>query len=366
MEWYELSDSDQVQSPSLLVFPERIKYNAELMTEMAKSIDRLRPHIKTHKMAEIIKIQLDLGITKYKCATLKEAEVLAKSGAKDILLAMQPVSYQLKKYVEMILNYPGITFSTIVDNSITARELHNAAIESELILNVWLDLNNGMDRTGIQPGKEAEELFIHLCDDPYLLIQGFHVYDGHIHQEDPILRAQQCDQDYEAITKLKNRLENNGFMVPEIIAGGTPTFPIHQKRTGVQLSPGTPLLWDAGYGSNYKDLEFLLAAVLFTRIVSKPNNNLLCLDLGHKSVASEMNLPRVAFLGNHEFQQISQSEEHLVVKCLNSDSYEIGQGFYAVPIHICPTVAKYPEALTVQDNKVIGSWQIAARDHNIN
>lgn len=365
MNWYELINSDEVQSPSLLVFPDRVKHNAELMVAIAQSPIRLRPHIKTHKMAEIIDIQLKMDIDKFKCATLREAEILAKSGANDILLAMQPVSYQMNAYVEMILKYPELTFSTVVDNLVSAKALGTAAKESGLILELWVDINNGMNRTGISPGKEAETVYEYLCNDPFIKARGLHVYDGHIHTADLIDRTKECERDYLPVLELKNSLEKNGFKVPVIVAGGTPTFPIHTKREGVELSPGTPLLWDTGYGDNYKDLEFIPAAVLLTRIISKPGKDLLCLDLGHKSVASEMSLPRVEFLGNHKFQQVSQSEEHLVLKCPNSDSYHIGQPLYAVPIHICPTVSKYPIALIVQHNKVTGSWEVAARDHNL-
>jgi len=151
---------------------------------------------------------------------------------------------------------------------------------------------------------------------------------------------------------------------PLIIAGGTPTFPIHEKRTGVELSPGTPLLWDHGYGVNYQDLKFLPAAVLLTRIISKPGPDLLCFDLGHKSVASEMKLPRVHFLGNNNsFQQISHNEEHLVVKYKDNSTYNIGDAFYALPMHICPTVAKYPYVFSVKNHEINGVWEVTARDH---
>ena len=100
--WYELAETNTVSSPALLVYPKRIQYNAELMLQMAEDPDRLRPHIKTHKMAEIIQIQLQLGIRKFKCATLAEAELLARSGAPDVLLAMQPVSVHLKNFIDLI------------------------------------------------------------------------------------------------------------------------------------------------------------------------------------------------------------------------------------------------------------------------
>lgn len=363
MDWFELKDSSKIESPCLLIYPDRIQYNAELMLNIAGKAARLRPHIKTHKMAEIIEIQLRLGISKFKCATIAEAELLAKSGALDVLLAMQPVSMQLERFLQLIENYPKVRFSTLVDNKQSYQEISKAALNQNIKIGLWLDLNNGMNRTGVIPGKEAEKLFKSLYQDDCIDLKGLHAYDGHIHANKLDQRTSECDKDYEAISLLIQNLEESGFPKPLVIAGGTPTFPIHKKREHVELSPGTPLLWDQGYSSNFMDLKFMPAAVLVTRIVSKPAKNLLCLDLGHKSVASEMNLPRVHFLRDNNFKQISQSEEHLVVDCATADSHKIGDTFYALPYHICPTVAKFPYAYTVKNNEIIGKWEVAARDH---
>ena len=220
-----------------------------------------------------------------------------------------------------------------------------------------------MNRTGIIPGKRAANLYRSMADDPEIILRGMHLYDGHIHDSDPALRKQICDKDFKAVSDLQKEIESSGYRISALIAGGTPTFPIHAQRKHTELSPGTVLLWDAGYGEKFKDLTFDFAAVVASRIVSKPADNLLCFDLGHKSVASEMPLPRVRFLGEHDFEQISQSEEHLVVKCPDNALYGIGDICYAVPVHICPTVSKYPKALTVEKNKITGSWAVAARDH---
>src|SRR5690606_26813329 len=115
------------------------------------------------------------------------------------------------------------------------------------------------------------------------------------------------------------------------------SFPFHSKRPGVQASPGTVLLWDAGYGGLFPEMGFLSSAVLITRIISKPKKNILCLDLGHKSIAPEMGFPRVQFLGMEGIKQIGQSEEHLVLECDHWEDHRVGNICYALPVHICPT-----------------------------
>ena len=363
LKWYEIKDERNVVSPALLIYPERIEKNIRTMIEMAGGTEFLWPHIKTHKMAEIIRLQMDQGIHKFKCATLTEAKLLAQCGAKDILLALQPVGPNLERFFDLMEQFPNSKFSTIVDNETTINAFVQLASSKNKKVALWLDINNGMDRTGIAPGEKAIQLYQMLDENPVIEAKGLHVYDGHIREPDFDKRKKICDDDFAPVLKLKVDLQALGLKVPAIIAGGTPSFPIHTKRRNVVTSPGTPMLWDVGYGKSFKDLDFLYAAVLLTRIISKPGPNLLCFDLGHKSVASEMDLPRVEILGLEDSEQIGQSEEHLVVHCTKADNYKVGDTFYAIPKHVCPTVSKYPEALTVVDGQVTGAWKVAARDH---
>lgn len=363
--WFELPTTSGLISPSLLVYPERIEKNIQTMIAMAGGTDALRPHVKTHKMAEIIQMQMGYGIFKFKCATIAEAELLAKCNAKDILLAMQPVGANINRFFELIEKYPNALFSTIVDNSETVQLISSLAKSKNIIVSLWLDLNIGMNRTGIVPDNKATELFAMIEKDPNLIPLGLHAYDGHIRESKPEKRKELCDTAFEQVTTLKKKIEEKGIPVKTIVAGGSPTFPVHTKRKGVDYSPGTTLLWDAGYGTAFSDIEMLPAAILFTRVVSKPKAGLLCLDLGHKSVASEMPLPRVVILGLENAKHIGQSEEHLVIETNKAHNYPIGHEFYAIPIHICPTVAKYKNVVTVVAGKATGFWKVAARDHQL-
>lgn len=363
--WYELTSTSGLISPSLLAYPKHIEKNIQTMIAMAGGTKNLRPHVKTHKMAEIIQMQMAHGIFKFKCATIAEAELLAKQNAKDVLLAMQPVGTNIDRFFELMEKYPNSKFSTIVDNLESIQSIASKAFAKKVKVGLWLDLNIGMNRTGIAPNQIAAELFELMANDPNLKALGFHAYDGHIREPNPEKRRALCDSAFDTVLALKKTIELKGLQVQNIVAGGSPTFPVHAKRKGVDVSPGTTLLWDAGYGKNFPDIEMLPAAVLFTRVVSKPKNGLLCLDLGHKSVASEMPLPRVVLLGLENSTQMGQSEEHLVVETSMAEHYPIGYEFYAIPIHICPTVSKYKRVFTVEEGKQTGFWNVAARDHQL-
>jgi D-serine deaminase-like pyridoxal phosphate-dependent protein len=361
--WYSLKNPEEVLSPSLLVYPDRIEHNIELMIAMIGDIERLRPHVKTYKNADIIKMQLARGIKKFKCATIAEAELLGNCNAPDILLAMQPIGPNAQRFFQLIKKYPNSKFSTIVDTLKTASILGELAKENELKIHLWVDINNGMNRTGIAPDQEALELYIQLHQRPHIEIEGLHVYDGHLRNTDPLAREADCNTAFEVVESLKQKIEEHNIPSPRIVAGGSPTFPFHCKRNAVEASPGTTLLWDSGYGNKFPEMDFLPAAVVCTRILSKPTTGILCFDLGHKSVAPEMPFPRISFLDLKHSKQISQSEEHLVVEYDDLNIPEVGDVHYAIPKHICPTVAKYDSLIVVKDNMVIDHWKVSARTH---
>ena len=361
--WYEIEGTEQIITPSLLIYPDRIKKNIETMIAIAGDPKRLRPHIKTHKIAEIISLQLSYGIQKFKCATIAEAELLADCDAQDILLAFQPVGPDIDRFFKLIDQYPNSQFSTLVDHLRIIHQIAEIAAQKKLIVDLWLDINNGMDRSGTPPNEQAITLYEYIDKHPNLKARGLHVYDGHIHSSNKAERTKQCDIAFAPVSQLEDKLTASGSKVDTIVAGGTPTFPIHLKRSNVEVSPGTPLLWDQGYANKYADLPFLRAAALLTRIISKPTANHICLDLGHKAVAAEMDFPRVELLDKKHCSQVKHSEEHLVIACKASDKYAIGDLFYAVPTHICPTVIKYERVLTVNAGEIEGSWTIAARNY---
>ena len=363
--WYELTDPKKISSPALLVYPDRIERNIQRMVAIAGDVSRLRPHIKTHKTREIVMLQMHYGITKFKCATIAEAELLGQCGAKDVLLAMQPVGHNVDRFFSLMKSFPNTEFTTLVDNIGTLRELNGKAKECQSNIGLWMDLNTGMDRTGIEPDQKAEALYSLMATQSNVAPMGLHIYDGHIRNSDFGERKKVCDAAFEPVLRLKQQLESRGIEVKTILAGGSPTFPVHALRKNVELGPGTTLLWDARYGPLFADMRFEIAAVLLTRIISKPAPGLLCFDLGHKSIAPEMDFPRVYIFGLEHSRQISQSEEHLVVAYDTIDTFEVGDEFYAIPMHICPTVAKYEELLTVVDGTVTGTWKVAARNQKI-
>ena len=360
--WYDVKNVGEILSPALLIYAERVEENVRRMIAMVGDFARLRPHIKTHKMAEMIEVQVALGIRKFKCATLAEARMAAGHGAEDILFAYQPVGPNIELLLKLQASFPHVRFSCLADNPTSGRELASAAANARTQLEVLIDLDIGQHRTGIAPDEHALELYRLIASLPALKPGGLHAYDGHLHQTDVAERAAACDAAFAPVETLRRKLEREGMPVPRIVTSGTPTFPMHARRADVECSPGTCVFWDAGYAKNLPDLNFLPAAVLLTRVVSKPTSNRLCLDLGHKAVASEMPHPRVAFLNLDDAKPVVHSEEHLVVETPHASAFAVGDVIYGIPWHICPTVALHSEVVVISDGRAEDRWKVVARD----
>ena len=364
MNWYEIQNIDEIDSPALVIYKDRVQENILSLKNM-KDVEHLRPHVKTNKIAEVNKMMLDEGITKFKCATIAEAEMLGMINAPDVLLAYQPVGPKVKRLLQLVQTYPSAHFSCLIDDFNAAKYISEIFDAENLVLDVYIDINVGMNRTGIKPTEEALKLF-HDCEElKGINIIGLHVYDGHIRDSDLTARKQKSDEAFQSIVELANQIRTLTQKELHIVAGGSPTFPVHAGRVNIECSPGTFVFWDWGYKHSFPDEPFEYAALVVSRIISVVDENTLCTDLGHKSVAAENPLPRVHFLNAADAEPEGQSEEHLVIKVPDSSVYKVGYVLYGVPVHICPTVALYEKAVVVENNKAVGEWRVVARDKKI-
>jgi D-serine deaminase-like pyridoxal phosphate-dependent protein len=279
------------------------------------------------------------------------------------VLAHQPVGPKVQRFIQLIKKFPGTNFATIADDESAIRALSAAAVQAGVTIKLLLDLDCGMHRSGIAPGPRAAALYRLMASQPGLEAQGFHAYDGHIDDKDVALRTKNCDEAFAPVSALRKELSD--LPGPRIIVGGTPTFRIHARRPGVECSPGTSIFWDLGYGNQCPDLDFLNAALVLTRVISKPGKSRLCLDLGHKAIAAEKPHPRVQFLSLPDALAITHSEEHLVIETNRASEFSVGDVLYGIPRHICPTVALHAEAVVIRNGMAAERWKIASRDRKL-
>ena len=371
-EWeeYRLADPSSLITPCLLVYPHLLRKNLAETIRIAGSPQRLRPHVKTHKTPQIVQLELEAGITKHKCATLAEAQMLAECGAPDVLISYPQVGPAIRRLGELVDLFPGTRFSTVVDNATSLRQLESEFEKHVNRLSVLLDIDTGMHRTGIGLGAAADELYRQLSRSSVLTAVGLHVYDGQNHQSDEPERRAAVDSLIAPVMAMVERLAADGVAVPKLVCGGTPTFPLFAELANsgtsveIECSPGTCVLTDFNYSNNYRDMAgFRPAAVLMTRVISKSVPGRVTVDLGYKAVASDPPAGRRChFLNLPDAKEIQHSEEHLVVESPAADELNVGDVLYVVPAHICPTVALHSHLIVVEDGQVVNRWRVTARD----
>ena len=374
--WYELTDPSAVATPALLFYPDRIRANIARAIGIAGRAARLRPHVKTHKCPQVTAMMLEAGITKFKCATLREAAMVADAAAGagstvDIVVAYPLYGPNPALLCDLLRRYPRAAIAATADCREAVELLAAAAERARVTLPVLLDLDVGMHRTGIPPGPDAEEVYRRIAADAHLAPAGLHAYDGHVRDADPSERRASVAPIVEAVRAFADALRAGGLPVPRIVAGGTPSFPCHADLAPeFELSPGTFVLHDWGYQTRYRDLRFEPAAVVLGRVVSvgleaeSAADRRFTVDIGSKAISTDQPGPRGVILNLPDAEPLGQSEEHWVFRA-GGRMPRLGDTVYVLPRHVCPTVALHEAAHAVEAHAVVDRWPIAARARSL-
>ena len=371
---YALENTADLISPALVYYEDIILANTKRIIEMAGGARYLWPHIKSHKAAGMIRMQIDLGITRFKCATIAEAEITAEAGegrpnAEDsplhIILAYPLVGPNIPRYSRLAKAYPRTVFYAIGDNfeniSLLAKEAHDMG----MTMNILIDTDIGMHRTGV-PLDSLESLYERCSTLKGISLKGLHCYDGHCNDKDFNRRKEMAEESDRNVLEIRESLERKGFDCAIMVMGGTPSFPCRAGKTNFFLSPGTIFIGDWGSYNKFPDLAFPPGAAVFCRVISHQAGNTFTLDLGHKGIAADPAGDRGIIAGLEYAKPLFQSEEHWVFSLPQGKELPpIGSDQYVIPTHVCPTSALYPELQVAQGGKIIKQWQVSARNRKI-
>jgi D-serine deaminase-like pyridoxal phosphate-dependent protein len=362
---YALVNTGELISPALIYYHDIILNNTKRIITMAGGADRLWPHVKSHKAGEMIRMQIELGIARFKCATIAEAEMTAAAGAKHVILAYPVVGPNISRYLRLAAAYPDTVFYAIGDDYDQLSALSSAALGMARRIKTLIDVDMGMHRTGVSIG-DLESLYERAALLKGLSLEGLHCYDGHLHDRDFSRRKAAVEEADKKALAVRESLMRKGLDCGVMVFGGTPTFPCRAGKEGIFLSPGTAFIGDWGYYSNLPDLAFTPGAALFTRVVSHPSKNTFTLDLGCKGIAADPPGAKGVIAGMEDAEPLFQSEEHWVFSVPEGrEAPPIGSACYVIPAHICPTSALYPEILLAREGRITETWQVSARNRRI-
>jgi D-serine deaminase-like pyridoxal phosphate-dependent protein len=359
---YHFEGEENLDSPALVYYEDLIEENIKKAVDMAGSAERMWPHVKTYKTVAMLRLLQARGITRFKSATIAEAEMCARCGASDILVSYPLVGPAIDRFIQLQRRYAASTFWAIGDNLGQLSLLGEAASAAGFNIPLLIDVNSGMNRTGVD-FEGLEDFCLKTGAIPGLALKGFHCYDGHMGISDIAEREKAVDEEMAKLISVRNELYAKGLELPVIVMGGTPTFPLHARNKGFFLSPGTIFVNDHGYDAKFKDLRFTPGAAILTRVISRPKPDLFTLDLGSKAISTD-NEVRGVITELSEAKPVKQSEEHYVFS-MEGSCPPIGTVLYVIPTHICPTTALYPGVYVVRDRKLVNYWEIDARDRKI-
>jgi len=365
-ERYRVSNIEDVLTPALMVYPEIISSNiAKTLHLLDGDANRWRVHVKTAKLEYALHMMAERGVLNFKCATTLELLVACRSGAKDVLVAYPMVGANARRVSEIADAYPHVRISILAENDDQVRQWQGTRV------GVFLDINPGMNRTGIEQRHGAEVARLaRAVMDADLEFRGLHYYDGQYGGLEEHERTAAAHAGYENLLKVVSEVARSGVSVPEVITAGTPTLPCSLAYEGFRgqkfvhrVSPGTIAYNDATSLAQLPAEYGLRPAVLvLTRVVSRPRTGVITCDAGHKAVSADAGVPTCVVVGPPQLTPLSPSEEHLPMAVAGDGAGpEVGEALYLLPRHVCPTVNNFDWALLVRNGNVEAVEKVTAR-----
>lgn len=362
---YRVANPDALETPAMLVFQDLADYNIRSVCDLVGGGENLIAHVKTHKAEAIVRKQVEQGIAGFKCATLKELEMVLDAGASRAILAYpQCQEIKVERLSDISAAHPDAWIAAIISTPFHLEVISRVATRREQALQVMLDLDVGMHRTGIGFGPDADELYRAIDADPFLQAAGLHLYDGHDNYHDLQQRESKAQEHIDSLQAFKQQIESAGMPIPCLVAGGSWSFPYYARTEGIYGSPGTFAYWDSGNLKDMPDMPFRCAALILTQVVdSFPDAGTITTDLGCKGVASDLLLEdRATIVGHESAEMVWQSEEHAMFR-VEGASPKVGDYLLAIPGHICPTTIRYPGSHVIDAKGAVVDYYLhTARD----
>jgi D-serine deaminase-like pyridoxal phosphate-dependent protein len=366
-EHFRFTGADDVLTPALLLYPDAIAANIQRTIQLLDGdAARWRVHVKTAKLAYTFRLYLDHGLRFFKCATTLELLMACREGAHDVLLAYPVMGPNAQRAREIAAQFPRTRISVLIENDVQLAPWRGSSV------GIFVDLNSGMNRTGIEASHPAEIMKVaRAVRTAGLEFRGLHFYDGHLGSVAEPERTAIAHAGYDALLKIVAELEAGDVPVAEVITSGTPAFPCSLSYADFRMgkfahraSPGTVVYNDASSLAQLPDLGYQAAALVLARVVSNPRPGIVTCDAGHKAVSADAGVPTCVVVGHPELTPLTPSEEHLPIAVRDGAAApQVGDTIFLLPRHVCPTVNNFDHALLVRDGKILAQEGVSARGH---
>lgn len=358
-----------MDTPAVVINKSKLLRNIHRMSEIAKNNNvKLRPHIKTHKLPYIAKKQIEAGAVGITAAKITEAEVMADYGLDDIFIAYPIVSEEkiqkaidLSKRVKLILG---------VDSLIGAKRLSQLAVKNNIVMEIRLEVDLGLERTGI-PYEEVLDIAEEILTYENLKITGIYTFRGPILAGKPTLNFVEAGiEEGQKMVELADKLRSNGIQIDDVSVGSTSTSASAATVPGVtEIRPGTYVFYDVmqeKYGCCKEDD---CAATVKVTVISRPTKDRAVIDGGSKTFATDVqpNQPPIFLKGfgkvvghpNITFERVT--EEHGMLRIDGDSPIKVGDTLEIIPNHICSTINLHNYVYIEEQDKSLKRYEVLAR-----
>jgi D-serine deaminase-like pyridoxal phosphate-dependent protein len=362
---FRAAEFDRIVTPALLIDRERVMHNlATTIRLLGGDPNRWRPHVKTAKLWYTMHMLVEAGVLHFKCATGLELRTACEAGARDVLVAFPVIGANAIRIQEIAHQHPGAAVSVLAESRAQAEQWRDTGIS------VFVDVNPGMNRTGIAQDRDEDILAVcRAAVEAKVAFRGLHYYDGHLSKFELEERTAHAHRGYDRLMEIVAMLSNAGIETPEVITAGTPAFPCSLSYMPFasssfvhRVSPGTVVYCDSTSLQQLpSEYGYEAAAAVMTRVVSHPAPGIITCDAGHKTVSADAGVPTCVVLGHPGLEPLAPSEEHLPMRVTSGVAPAIGEILLLVPRHVCPTVNNFDEAVIVQSGYALRVEAVSAR-----
>ena len=368
-------DLQSINTPSLILDLGRVKRNAARISDIARRNNvRLRPHIKTHKCIEVARIQTaghDGAIT---VSTLAEAKAFAKHGFSDITYAVPIERGKFDECIEIV--HGGAKLRLLTDDGDTVRQLDDAAGKAGIKFDVFLKIDCGTHRVGVEPEtQEAVDIPRTISDSANLIFAGILTHAGHsydVKTVDDIKAVARHERD--VMVELAERLRSDGIEVPTVSIGSTPTINQIDHLNGIdEVRPGNYIFFDAYQATlgscGFEDTALtVLTAVVHRdrtrkRLVVDAGAIALSKDCGPVGLDPSCGYGHVLDIEGSEtgMRVTSLSQEHGEIQATDDATLErfpVGSRVRILANHSCLTAAQHSHYNVLENGAIVDRWEI--------
>ena len=365
---FSIASAKDVLTPALVIYPKIVQSNVDRTLEILNGdASRWRVHIKTAKLGYTLRLLVARNVRAFKCATTLELLTACQNGAQDVLVAYPVMGANAYRVATISEQFPDVRISVLVENDNQLRQWCGSKV------GIFLDINPGMNRTGIDQGRTEDVLAaLRSIRELGLEFRGLHYYDGQYGGLPWGERLTAAHAGYDRLLQLTAKITATGVTIPEVVTAGTPTFPCSLAYPGFlnqnfihRVSPGTIIYNDAtSLAQLPRDYGYAPGALVLARVVSHPAPPIVTCDAGHKAVSADAGIPTCLVAGNNGLTALSPSEEHLPLAVSEGTPVPaVGDLLYLLPRHVCPTVNNFDHALIVDGGQIIAVENVTARGH---